>query len=157
MYRGLTLLAGIDLSENVHHPMVSPDARYVIAFNGEIYNFPELRAQLDAAGETFRGNSDTEVLLRVFMREGFARCLAKLRGMFAFAVWDRQEKTLSLARHRLGLNPLVYAETPRGFLFGSEIQALFAPDPALSREPDTRRIDHFLTFQYIPPPMSGVS
>ena len=152
---GFTRLAIIDLTEGGHQPMVSPDARYVIVFNGEIYNFPELRAQLDAAGETFRGHSDTEVLLRVFMREGFERCLAKLRGMFAFAVWDRQEKTLSLARDRLGVKPLVYSETPHGFLFGSEIQALFALDPALSREPDMRAIDHFLTFQYIPAPMSG--
>jgi len=152
---GFTRLAIIDLTENGRQPMVSPDARYVIVFNGEIYNFPELRAQLDAAGETFRGHSDTEVLLRVFMREGFERCLAKLRGMFAFAVWDRQEETLSLARDRLGVKPLVYAGTPRGFLFGSEIQALFALDPALSREPDTRGIDHFLSFQYIPAPMSG--
>ena len=152
---GFTRLAIIDLTENGRQPMVSPDARYVIVFNGEIYNFPELRAQLDAAGETFRGHSDTEVLLRVFMREGFERCLAKLRGMFAFAVWDRQEETLSLARDRLGVKPLVYAGTPRGFLFGSEIQALFALDPALSREPDARGIDHFLTFQYIPAPMSG--
>ncbi len=152
---GFTRLAIIDLTESGHQPMVSPDGRYVIVFNGEIYNFPDLRAQLDAAGETFRGHSDTEVLLRVFMREGFERCLAKLRGMFAFAVWDRQEQTLSLARDRLGVKPLVYAETPRGFLFSSEIQALFALDPALSREPDTRGIDHFLTFQYIPAPMSG--
>jgi asparagine synthase (glutamine-hydrolysing) len=89
------------------------------------------------------------------MREGLEGCLAKLRGMFAFAVWDKQERTLSLARDRLGVKPLVYAETPRGFLFGSEIQALFALDPGLSREPDIRGIDHFLTFQYIPAPMSG--
>lgn len=152
---GFTRLAIIDLTESGHQPMVSPDGRYVIVFNGEIYNFPDLRAQLDAAGETFRGHSDTEVLLRVFMREGFERCLAKLRGMFAFAVWDRQEKTLSLARDRLGVKPIVYSETLRGFLFASEIQALFALDPALSREPDIRGIDHFLTFQYIPAPMSG--
>jgi asparagine synthase (glutamine-hydrolysing) len=152
---GFTRLAIIDLTESGHQPMVSPDGRYVIVFNGEIYNFPDLRAQLDAAGETFRGHSDTEVLLRVFMREGLEGCLAKLRGMFAFAVWDKQERTLSLARDRLGVKPLVYAETPRGFLFGSEIQALFALDPALSRDPDTRGIDHFLTFQYIPAPMSG--
>jgi asparagine synthase (glutamine-hydrolysing) len=152
---GFARLSIIDLTESGHQPMVSPDGRYVIVFNGEIYNFPELRAQLDAAGETFRGHSDTEVLLRVFQREGFERCLAKLRGMFAFAVWDRREKALSLARDRLGVKPLVYAETPGGFLFGSEIQALFALDPSLSREPDIRGIDHYLTFQYIPAPMSG--
>jgi len=152
---GFTRLSIIDLSDSGHQPMVSPDGRYVIVFNGEIYNFPELRAQLDAAGETFRGHSDTEVLLRVFQREGFERCLAKLRGMFAFAVWDRHEKTLSLARDRLGVKPLVYAETGTGFVFASEIQALFALDPSLPRDPDVRGIDHYLTFQYIPAPMSG--
>jgi asparagine synthase (glutamine-hydrolysing) len=152
---GFARLSIIDLTESGHQPMISPDGRYVIVFNGEIYNFPELRAQLDAAGETFHGHSDTEVLLRVFMREGLERCLSKLRGMFAFAVWDRREKTLSLARDRLGVKPLVYAETARGFLFGSEIHALFALDPSLSRDPDIRGIDHYLTFQYIPAPMSG--
>src|SRR5213078_4901528 len=96
-----------------------------------------------------------EVLLETFAHEGFAACLAKLRGMFAFAVWDRHEKTLSLARDRLGVKPLVYAETSRGFFFGSEIQALFALDPELSREPDFVALDHYLTFQYIPAPMSG--
>ena len=152
---GFTRLSIIDLTEAGHQPMASPDGRFVIAFNGEIYNFPELRAQLDAAGETFRGHSDTEVLLRIFAREGLEKCLQKLRGMFAFAVWDRQERTLSLARDRLGVKPIVYAETPRGFLFGSEIQALFALDPLLSREPDYQGIDHFLTFQYVPAPLSG--
>jgi len=152
---GFTRLSIIDLTEAGHQPMTSPDGRFVIVFNGEIYNFPELRAQLDAAGETFRGHSDTEVLLRIFAREGLEKCLQKLRGMFAFAVWDRQEKTLSLARDRLGVKPIVYAETPRGFLFGSEIQALFALDPQLSREPDYQGIDHFLTFQYVPAPLSG--
>ena len=152
---GFTRLSIIDLTEAGHQPMASPDSRFVIAFNGEIYNFPELRAQLDAAGETFRGHSDTEVLLRIFAREGLEKCLQKLRGMFAFAVWDRQERTLSLARDRLGVKPIVYAETPRGFLFGSEIQALFALDPLLSREPDYQGIDHFLTFQYVPAPLSG--
>ena len=152
---GFTRLSIIDLTEAGHQPMASPDGRFVITFNGEIYNFPELRAQLDAAGETFRGHSDTEVLLRIFAREGLEKCLRKLRGMFAFAVWDRHERTLSLARDRLGVKPIVYAETPRGFLFGSEIQALFALDPLLSREPDYRGIDHFLTFQYVPAPLSG--
>jgi asparagine synthase (glutamine-hydrolysing) len=152
---GFTRLSIIDLTEAGHQPMASPDGRFVIVFNGEIYNFPELRAQLDAAGETFRGHSDTEVLLRIFAREGLEKCLQKLRGMFAFAVWDRQEKTLSLARDRLGVKPVVYAETPRGFLFGSEIQALFALDPLLSREPDYQGIDYFLTFQYVPAPSSG--
>src|SRR5471030_1743905 len=99
---GFARLSIIDLTPAGHQPMQSPDGRYVIVFNGEIYNFAELREQLGAVGETFRGHSDTEVLLRIFVRDGLERCLEKLRGMFAFAVWDRQEKTLSLARDRLG-------------------------------------------------------
>ena len=98
---GFNRLAIIDVSQLGHQPMQSPDGRHVIVFNGEIYNFPELRSGLEAQGETFVGHSDTEVLLRVFAREGFERCLAKLRGMFALAVWDRQTRTLSLARDRL--------------------------------------------------------
>ncbi len=152
---GFARLSIIDLSAAGHQPMQTPDGRYVIVFNGEIYNFPELRAQLEAAGEKFRGHSDTEVLLTLFAREGLEACLAKLRGMFAFAVWDRQQQTLWLARDRLGVKPLVYAETPQGFVFASEIQALFALDPALSRAPDYQALDCFLTFQYVPSPMSG--
>ena len=152
---GFRRLAIIDLSEAGHQPMASPDGRHVIVFNGEIYNFQELRDALEAKGERFRGHSDTEVLLRLFAREGLEGCLSHLRGMFAFAVWDRSEKRLSLARDRLGVKPLVYAETPRGFLFGSEIQALFALDPALSREPDFQGLDQYLTLQYVPAPRSG--
>ena len=152
---GFARLSIIDLTDSGHQPMLSPDGRFVIVFNGEIYNFPELRAELEAKGEKFAGHSDTEVLLRVFMREGLERCLARLRGMFALAVWDRTERRLSLARDRLGVKPLVYAETPGGFLFASEIQALFALDPGLPRAPDYAGIDHFLTFQYVPAPMSG--
>jgi asparagine synthase (glutamine-hydrolysing) len=152
---GFLRLSIIDLSELGHQPMSSPDGRYVIVFNGEVYNFPQLREDLECAGETFRGHSDTEVLLRLFVRDGLDLCLSRLRGMFAFAVWDRHEKTLSLARDRLGVKPLVYAETPRGFIFASEIQGLFALDPELSRAPDYQAMDHFLTFQYIPAPLSG--
>src|SRR5262249_44997083 len=147
---GFARLSIIDLTESGHQPMLSPDGRYAIVFNGEIYNFPELRAQLDAAGETFRGHSDTEVLLRVFMREGLEGCLSKLRGMFAFAVWDRREKTLSLARDRLGVKPLVYAAPSRGFPFASELQALFALDPQLPPEPHTPGHHPLLPFPHIP-------
>ncbi len=152
---GFNRLSIIDLSEFGHQPMQSPDGRYVIVFNGEIYNFPELRAALEAQGESFSGHSDTEVLLRVFMREGFARCLTRLRGMFAFAVWDRQSGSLSLARDRLGVKPLVYAETDAGVAFASEIATLFRVNQDLSRAPDPAAIDHYLTFQYIPAPLSG--
>ena len=155
MQLGFVRLSILDLSPAGHQPMVSPDGRYVIVFNGEIYNFSELRKNLEAAGETFRGHSDTEILLRLFERRGFEACLSQLRGMFAFAVWDRSEKTLYCARDRLGVKPFVYTETDRGFLFSSEIQGLFALCPELSRKPDYQGIDHYLTFQYIPAPMSG--
>lgn len=150
-------LSIIDLSPAGHQPMVSPDGRYVITFNGEIYNFPDLRSNLEAAGERFVGHSDTEVLLRLFQREGLEACLAKLRGMFAFAVWDRQEKVLSLARDRLGVKPLFYAETNRGVAFASEIAGLFALDPGLSRQADYAALDQYLTYQYVPAPLTGFS
>jgi asparagine synthase (glutamine-hydrolysing) len=152
---GFNRLSIIDLSAMGHQPMQSPDGRYVIVFNGEIYNFPDLRAALEARGETFAGHSDTEILLRVFMREGFERCLSRLRGMFAFAVWDRETRTLSLARDRLGVKPLVYAETDAGLAFASEIATLFLIKPDLSRAPDYAAMDHYLSFQYIPAPLSG--
>ena len=152
---GFNRLSIIDLSAKGHQPMQSPDGRYVIVFNGEIYNFPELRAALEAQGESFAGHSDTEVLLRVFVRVGFERCLAQLRGMFAFAVWDRQSRTLALARDRLGVKPLIYAEADTGFAFASEIATLFQIKPDLSRAPDYAAMDHYLTFQYIPAPLSG--
>ena len=101
---GFARLSIIDLSPAGHQPMLSgdgaggADGRYVIVFNGEIYNFPELRRELEAQGVALRGHSDTEVLLEIFARVGLEACLAKLRGMFAFAVWDRREQTLSLAR-----------------------------------------------------------
>lgn len=152
---GFVRLAIIDLSPAGHQPMVSPDGRYVIVFNGEIYNFPDLRKELEAAGEIFVGHSDTEILLRLFLREGFEPCLTKLRGMFAFAVWDRREQTLFIARDRLGVKPLVYAETPRGLVFGSEIGSLFALDPAISRAADYTALDQYLTYQYVPAPLTG--
>ncbi len=151
---GHARLSIIDLAGG-HQPMPSPDDRYRLVYNGEIYNFPELQADLEKRGERFEGHSDTDVLLRLFLRDGFESCLSRLRGMFAFAIWDRHEKTLYLARDRLGVKPLVYAETGDGFLFASEIQALFALDPGLPRNPDYTALDHYLTFQYIPSPLSG--
>ena len=151
---GFRRLAVIDL-ETGNQPIVSQDGRFVITFNGEIYNFLSLRKDLEAQGEFFAERSDTEVLLRLFMRRGLEGCLQELRGMFAFAVWDRETKTLSLARDRLGVKPLVYSENGRGFVFASEIGALFDLQPDLSREPDYGAIDLYLTFQYIPSPLSG--
>ena len=91
----------------------------------------------------------------MFVRDGFVRCLARPRGLFALAVWDRQTPTLALARDRLGVKPMVYAETDAGFAFASEIATLFRIKPDLSRAPDFAAMDHYLTFQYIPAPLSG--
>lgn len=152
---GFVRLSIIDLSPAGHQPMLSPDGRYTIVFNGEIYNFPELRSELEAAGERFVGHSDTEVLLRLFQRLGLEGCVARLRGMFAFAVWDSSERTLSVVRDRLGVKPLVYAETADGFAFASEIGSLFELVPDLSRRVDPTAIDHYLTYQYVPSPRTG--
>jgi asparagine synthase (glutamine-hydrolysing) len=100
-----TRLAILDLSAAGHQPMSTPDGRYWIAFNGEIYNFRQLRTQLEAAGEKFQTQTDTEVILRLYQRKG-VDCVHHLRGMFAFAIWDDWEKTCFLARDPLGIKPL---------------------------------------------------
>ena len=151
---GHTRLSIIDLTGG-QQPMRSPEGRYILVFNGEIYNFLDLRRDMETAGEVFSEHSDTEVLLRLFSREGIHGCLKKLRGMFAFAVWDRQERTLYLARDRLGVKPLVYGETPQGFIFGSETGTLFKLHPELPRQADYAALDHYFTLQYIPAPLSG--
>lgn len=151
---GHTRLSIIDLATG-QQPMTSEDGRHVLVFNGEIYNFRELRAGLEREGVALRTQSDSEVLLASFARQGAEGCLARLRGMFAFAIWDRLEATLTLARDRLGVKPLVYAQTPAGFLFASEIGALFALAPSLSRAPDLHSIDAFLTLQYVPSPRTA--
>jgi len=142
---GFRRLAIIDLSELGHQPMSSPDGRYVIVFNGEIYNFQELRAGLEAKGEKFRGHSDTEVLLRLFTRDGLEGCLGKLRGMFAFAVWDRAVRRLFIARDQLGVKPLYYAALPHGFLFASELKALTVC-PDVARDIDVGSVANHLAF-----------
>ena len=152
---GFVRLSILDLSPAGHQPMVSPDGRFVIVFNGEIYNFPDLRTELEREGEVFAGHSDTEILLRLVVRLGFDVALTRLRGMFAFAVWDRRDKVLHIARDRLGVKPLVYAETVRGLAFASEIGSLFALVPDLSRAADYEALDQFLTYQYVPAPLTG--
>ena len=119
-------LAIIDLSSGGHQPMGTGDGRFWITFNGEIYNYRELRRQLESDGMTFRSSSDTEILLALYAREG-PNCLHKLRGMFAFALWDEEKRELFLARDRFGMKPLYYAQTSKGpFLFSSELQALLS-------------------------------
>ncbi len=118
-------LSIIDLSPLGHQPMHDITQRYTIVFNGTIYNYPELREQLIADGYRFRSHSDTEVILNAYACWG-DQSVEKLHGMFAFAIWDRLEKRLFLARDRLGIKPLYYAKTPEGFYFASNPQALLA-------------------------------
>ena len=120
---GHTRLAIIDLTDDAAQPMTSADGRYVLTYNGEIYNFLDLRRELAASGETFTSNSDTEVLLRLFALYGLD-CVDRLQGIFAFAIWDRANRRLHLARDHLGVKPLYYAKLAHGFLFASELKTL---------------------------------
>lgn len=144
-------LAIIDLGETGRQPMASASGRYVISFNGEIYNFPDLRGGLEARGARFRGASDTEVLLELIEQDGLERALEHANGMFALALWDRRERALSLARDRYGQKPLYYAWFDGGILFGSELSALRAhPDFRPVIDPDAAAL--YLRFGNVPAP-----
>ncbi len=120
-----TRLAIIDLSPGGHQPMTTADGRFTIVFNGEVYNFQEVRAELEKLGDVFASRSDTEVVLKAYARWG-PGALGRFRGMFAIAVWDDREGSLFLARDRLGVKPLYYVDGPRGFAFASEVRSLLA-------------------------------
>lgn len=148
-------LAIIDLVGGVQ-PMVSDDGQSVLIFNGEIYNFLEVRAELEALGHAFHTHSDTEVILRAWERWG-PDCLARLNGMFAFAIHDARRGMLFLARDRLGVKPLHYAELSDGsVIFGSELKALLV-HPLLRRTPDFSAIDDYLGLGYVPDDTSIVA
>ena len=131
-------------------PIASEDGRYWIIFNGEIYNYLELRDELKAKGHRFKTQSDTETILHLYEEVGEA-CPERLRGMFAFAVWDSADHTLFIARDRLGIKPLFYAQTAERFSFASELKALLA-DKTVNRELDAQALDQYLTFMYVPAP-----
>ena len=150
---GAARLAILDISDTGNQPMSLEDDRFTIVFNGEIYNYLELRRQLQAEGVDFRSGTDTEVLLRMYMRKG-ASCLAELRGMFAFAVWDSRKKELFLARDRMGEKPLVYCRMDGFFAFASEIKALLTL-PEVGREIDPVGLHYGLHFVNVPPPYSA--
>ena len=144
-------LSILDLSPLGHQPMHSMDGRYVITFNGEIYNFRALRDELANHGHTFRGRSDTEVLLAAVAEWTIQPALERLNGMFAFALWDRAEHTLHLVRDRAGEKPLYYGWLGETLLFGSELKALRA-HPAFHSEIDRDALALFLRYGYIPAP-----
>jgi asparagine synthase (glutamine-hydrolysing) len=144
-------LAVIDLSETGSQPMHNADGDHVIAYNGEIYNFKEIRNDLEGRGARFRGTSDTEVILAAY-REWGSDCIRRFIGMFAFALWDRRGKTMLLARDRLGIKPLFYCRAGNLLLFGSELKALLC-HPAISPEIDGAALQHYLQFQYVPAPL----
>ena len=138
-------LAIIDLSAAAGQPMVSADGRYVITYNGELYNFPELRVELEGLGSRFQSRSDTEVILNAYAQWG-AASVDRFNGMFAFAIWDRQARSLFVARDRYGIKPLYYTWDGRTFIFGSEVKALLR-HPGVSSRLDKEALVEYLTFQ----------
>ena len=140
-------LAIIDLSPAGHQPMISTDHRYVLSFNGEIYNFRELRTELEAAGYWFSSKTDSEVVLNALAHWG-TDALLKFNGMFALALWDRKARALLLARDRYGIKPLYYAQQGHSFAFGSEQKAITA-QPQFARTLDKQALLEYFTFQNI--------
>lgn len=146
-------LSIVDLSPAGHQPMTSADGRYVLTYNGEVYNFQELRPELEARGIVFRGHSDTEVILEAFAAYGIAPTVKRLIGMFAMAVWDRRERTLTLIRDRLGIKPLYWARFGGMFMFGSELKALRAY-PGWEPRIDRGAVASYMRFNYVPAPQT---
>ncbi|GFO69000.1 asparagine synthetase B [Geomonas limicola] len=144
-------LAILDLSSAGHQPMHAASGRYVLAFNGEVYNFQELQRELGELGRRFRGHSDTEVMLAAFEEWGVAAALTRFIGMFAFALWDRQRDTLYLARDRAGEKPLYYGWCGGSFLFGSELKAL-RRHPDWKGGVDPHSLHLLLRYTYLPAP-----
>jgi asparagine synthase (glutamine-hydrolysing) len=147
---GHTRLSIIDLSAAAHQPMCNEDGAIWLTCNGEIYNFRELRNQLMAKGHSFKSNSDSEVIIHLYEEMGVG-CLERLKGMFAFALWDGAKQSLFLARDRIGKKPLHYAVYDGGIAFASEIKALLK-HPKVVREIDLSSLNKYLTFEYVPAP-----
>lgn len=139
-------LSVVDLSPEGHQPMTSRSGRFVLVFNGEIYNYKSLRTELKCAGESFRGTSDMEVMLAGFERWGYETTLGALNGMFAIALWDRSERRLHLARDRMGEKPLYYGVAHGAFAFASELKALRALGWAL----ETVAVAEYMRYGYVP-------
>jgi asparagine synthase (glutamine-hydrolysing) len=140
-------LAIIDLSPAGHQPMVTRDGRYALVYNGEIYNFQELRAELEALGYQFHSRTDTEVVLHAYAEWGEGS-LERFNGMFAFAIWDKERQELFLARDRFGVKPLYYTLQGSSLLFGSEVKAILA-HPTYRTAMDKEALLEYFTFQNI--------
>lgn len=149
---GMTRLAIIDLSPLGHQPMQSHDGRYWIIFNGECYNFKEVREKLEKSGDRFTSCSDTEVVLQAYGRWG-EKCLEEFNGMFAFAIWDTQEKKLFAARDHLGIKPFYYTNRNGIFIFGSEIKTLIASG-MLENRINREAVFQYFTFGHIQQPQT---
>jgi asparagine synthase (glutamine-hydrolysing) len=149
---GMRRLSIIDLAGG-HQPLSGCDPRLSIVFNGEVYNFRELKQDLEARGHTFKTHSDTEAIVHAFEEYG-PRCVERLRGMFGLALWDARDGSIFVARDRVGKKPLYYTRTPRGALvFGSELKCLLA-HPEVGRETSPEALDAYLTWGYVPDPLS---
>lgn len=146
-------LSIIDLSERGRQPMADETGRYQLVFNGEIYNFQDLRKELEREGVKFRSNTDSEVIIYLYRKYG-PECLQHLRGMFAFAIWDAHERELFIARDRLGKKPLKYYFDGSVFIFASELKAILTQSE-VRREIDWGAIDEYLTYLYVPCPKTG--
>lgn len=144
---GHTRLSIIDLNTG-KQPIANEDGTVWVVYNGEIYNYKELRQELIGKGHTLQTHTDTEVIVHLYEEYG-EECVSKFRGMFAFALWDTRKKLLLLARDRVGIKPLYYVLTDGCLIFASEIKALLV-DPAVKREIDPQAIDRFLTYYYVP-------
>src|SRR5262249_40984809 len=145
-------LSIIDLSDRASQPMISKDGRFVIVYNGEIYNYPALRAELETAGVPFHSTSDTEVLLQLYARDGEGM-INRLRGMFAFAIWDSTKRGLFLARDLYGVKPLYTANDGWTFRFASQVKALLAGG-RISRDPEPAGMVGFHLFGSVPEPFT---
>lgn len=151
---GFRRLAIQDLSADGAQPMTSADRRFTIVFNGEIYNFLELRRELDErGGQNWRGRSDTEVMLAAFAAWGTEGALTRFDGMFAFALWDAKERTLTLARDRMGEKPLYFGWAGKNLVFGSELKAI-AAHPDFKKRIDPQAVAALMRYSYIPAPAS---